>query len=79
VTTLQIGFLYMAPWLALLLVLLCGRYPGERVLARLRARRARSRRLSAAVVLAPSPAFQVVSGGLLLAHRLAGRAPPLTG
>ena len=77
-TSLQIGFLYMAPWLALLLALVCGRYPGERVLARLRARRAVRRRAPVAIA-APRRAFWVVSGGLLLAHRLAARGPPLTG
>jgi hypothetical protein len=77
-TALQLGFLYMAPWLALLLVLLCGRYPGETVLARFRGRR-RSRRAATFIANAAITPARVVSGGLLLAHRLAGRGPPLTG
>ena len=56
------ALLYLAPWLALLIVLACGHYPGERLLeAIVRTRHAPHRD----------------EGGALLALALAGRGPPL--
>jgi hypothetical protein len=67
--------LYLLPALLLLLVLLVRRYPGERllgVLAARRARRARTR-VPAATRRIELP---VPHGGRLIAVSLAGRAPP---
>lgn len=71
----------LAPAVLLLAALLCGRYPGERKLDRVR-------RLCAAAGRLPDghPPLQAPraprslrrEGGELLAWRLAGRAPPLT-
>lgn len=68
------------PLLALLAMLLVGRYPGheaivrlaERIAARRRPRLGTSRRR---VVRRQSPSF-AAGGGLLLALSLSGRAPP---
>lgn len=76
-TSLHVGFLYMAPWLALLAALVCGRYPGERVIARVRAHRMRGGRIPVTGVSVPrATSRRVACGGLLLAWRLAGRGPP---
>jgi len=71
--------LVFAPLLLLLTPLLMGRYVGERSLRRLAVRFARPHRraLDAAVPAALRRARRsVAAGGLLLADRLAGRAPP---
>lgn len=82
IVALQLGFdesslLYLAPALLLLVPLACGRYPGERLLRAISARR-RSRATAPRMLkprrsrfLAPLP-----RGGELLAAALAGRAPP---
>jgi hypothetical protein len=73
---LETGLLFLAPAFVVLLPLLAGRYPGERVLlvAFERAGRpARPRPLS----LPRPPARLVPRGGLLVGCSLAGRAPPL--
>jgi hypothetical protein len=71
------GALHVLPAVLLVLALACGRYPGERVLARLR--RAPSwRRLRAASARAPRQCPTTpLRGGRLIAASLAGRAPPL--
>jgi hypothetical protein len=67
----------LAPMLALLCALLLGRYPGERALRR---RLVRSRGPRGPKALARTPRRPARSrlprGGALLAHSLAGRAPP---
>jgi hypothetical protein len=66
---------YLAPTLVLVGLLVLGRYPGERALAR---RAARPRALRPAPLLAPARARRILPrGGVLLASGLAGRAPPL--
>jgi hypothetical protein len=72
------GWLVLAPALLLLFPLMAGRYPGEVALRRLaaRGRPARRRGDAGTPVLwrfeGGSP-----HGGLVLARRIAGRAPPL--
>jgi hypothetical protein len=77
----QLSLLYLAPGALLLLLLVCGRYPGERRLSsRIRAVRARlraPRRLAGARLRAP--ARSGLGGGALLARNLAGRGPPGAG
>ncbi|MEA2321452.1 MAG: hypothetical protein QOD81_1302 [Solirubrobacteraceae bacterium] len=71
---LDTGLLFLAPAFVLLLPLLAGRYPGERVLAPLLARVRRA--------VTPAPRVPrrrprlVPRGGLLVGCSLAGRAPP---
>ena len=74
------GWLVLAPALLLLFPLVGGRYVGEDALHRLAGRRAadRPRHADAAApvlwgILGTSP-----QGGLVLARRIAGRAPPRT-
>jgi hypothetical protein len=69
------GLLATLPLLLLLVPLVCGRYPGEGTLERLRA----SKRRRPAVASSPLPALPLramLGGGLLIARSLAGRAPP---
>jgi len=68
----------LAPMLALVCALLLGRYPGERALRRRLARRGAPRRTESLVNTQRRAARGLLPrGGALLAHRLAGRAPPL--
>jgi hypothetical protein len=73
----QLAVLYVAPAALLALVLLCGRYPGETALA-VALRRAAPCRLRPTRAVPPPrrrrPRFP--RGGALVAHALAGRAPP---
>jgi hypothetical protein len=72
------GLLFMAPALAFALVLLARRFPGERQLNALAARR-RPRRLRAparVVATARAPWAVVPRGSALLARALATRPPP---
>ncbi|HZV72308.1 MAG TPA: hypothetical protein VFF79_01215 [Conexibacter sp.] len=72
-----LAFLYLAPALLLSAILALGCFPGERLLAA---------RMTATARLRPErhigrphpPRILRARGGLLLATRLAGRAPPLT-
>jgi hypothetical protein len=67
----------LAPLLAIALVLLLGRYPGERALRRrLGRRRGRPRGAGAAPVPLRHLRTRLPRGGALLAYALAGRAPP---
>lgn len=71
--------LCLAPVAALVLALVAGRYPGAERLERLAAARGRvSRRRPVAAVSVPHawPELRIAHGGLLLARRLSGRAPP---
>lgn len=73
--------LALAPLALLLAALVCGRYPGERRLDRVRRLCAAARRLldghpTLRAVRAPRSIRR--EGGELLAWRLAGRAPPPT-
>jgi hypothetical protein len=75
---LSVGWLALAPALMLLAPLLGGRYVGETTLRRLAVRRATVPRRA----LATAPVrWRILDatphGGLLLARRTAGRAPPL--
>jgi len=72
------GLLCMAPAVALLAVLFAHRYPGERLLLRLAARRRdRRRRGPADARRAPhGRAVHVPRGGLLMGFALAVRPPP---
>ena len=71
------GLLSVAPALALMVVLLGRRYPGEHLLHRLReARLVRSHRSPAAPMRPRLPWRAAPRGGLLLAVSRAGRAPP---
>jgi hypothetical protein len=74
---LQSGALTMVPALALAVMMLTRPYLGERVIARLRARRPRRRRVGATASARPRPSAGVARGGRLIAVALAGRAPPL--
>jgi hypothetical protein len=74
---LQSGALTMVPALALAVLMLTRPYLGERVIARLRARRTRRRRLAATAGARLRPSVGVARGGRLIAVALAGRAPPL--
>lgn len=74
---LDVGWLSLAPALLLALPLLAGRYLGEDALARLAARApATSRPATAPTALRRGRTVACAAGGLLLARRLAGRAPP---
>jgi len=71
----QAGALTMLPALVLAVMMLTRPYLGERLIARMRARRQRSpgaERPSAAA----RPHMAAVRGGRLIAMALAGRAPP---
>ena len=72
----QIALLYAAPAALLLLALVCGRYPGERLIARLTRALHRRRRPTSSRSAPPGPARKHAGGGRLLALRLAGRGPP---
>ncbi len=69
---------YLAPTLALFVLLALGRYPGERAFARRIANRAHRRRprRTPAVPQTRSLPVALPRGGRLLATGLAGRAPP---
>jgi hypothetical protein len=71
------GALYLLPAVLFALVLLAGRYPGERVLRRLRSTRLAGPPERPANSFRPRqrPA-RALSGGRLIAVRLAGRGPP---
>jgi hypothetical protein len=71
------GVLMLLPPLLLALVLLAGRYPGERLIERWRRARPRARQALAAVLVPRRRPLQLVRGGRLIAAALAGRAPPL--
>ena len=74
---LDVLWLSLVPVFALVLPLVAGRYVGERTIGRLRgAHRAVPRRTAAAVPALRHPRAHRGRGGLLLARRLAGRAPP---
>jgi hypothetical protein len=79
VELLQLSLLYLAPLWLLALLLLCGRYPGERQLAALAQRRRRDggspAPRAAALPRLRAPA-RLGSGGAGLAFNLAGRGPP---
>jgi hypothetical protein len=73
---LQTGVLSMFPAIALAIVLLTRRYPGERVIGALRSRRT-ARPSPGTLMRTPSrPPTRIVRGGRLIAAALAGRAPP---
>jgi hypothetical protein len=72
------GLLYLAPLLVLVALLLVRRYPGERQILWLAARR-RPRMRPLARRLAPRRrplTLARVAGGAVIAFELAGRAPP---
>lgn len=70
---------YLTPGLLILLPLLGGRYPGDRALARVVARRAPTRRrgrILSTPMRRPRPEAPMPRGGRLVGTALAGRAPP---
>jgi hypothetical protein len=71
------GVLMLLPALLLAGILLAGRYPGERLIARLARSRAPRRRPVGRVQIPPRPAPASTRGGRLIAASLAGRAPPV--
>ena len=76
IESLQSGAMMMLPALALAVALLLRPYLGERALARLQTRQARSRRVAEHEAGLPRPRTRVARGGRLIAASLAGRAPP---
>lgn len=73
---------YLAPALLILLPLVGGRYPGDRVLARAASRRSpprRARRVPSARLRRSLPEASLPRGGRLVGAALAGRAPPPAG
>jgi hypothetical protein len=74
--SLQTGVLMMLPALSFAVLMLTRPYLGERILARLAARRPR-RRVLAAKRGARRAGISLARGGRLIAVALAGRAPPL--
>jgi hypothetical protein len=70
------GVLYLLPALLLAVVLLLRRYPGERLLCALVARRAHRARIRPLLAMRGIE-LPVPHGGRLIAVSLAGRAPPL--
>jgi hypothetical protein len=74
---LQSGALTMFPAMAFAVMMLTRPYLGERVIARLRARRPRRAGVVHASVRSRRPEMRVARGGRLIALALAGRAPPL--
>ncbi len=67
----------MLPAVVLAAMMLTRPYLGERVIARLRARRPRRASAVRAIVRSLRPEGRVARGGRLIAAALAGRAPPL--
>jgi hypothetical protein len=76
IATAQMVVLYLAPLLALVALLLCGRYPGERVLERLR-RISRRPPLRGPGALTARRPIDIRPRSLLLAASRTGRGPPL--
>lgn len=79
---LQLAILYLAPAVAVALLLWSGRYPGERTLARLRDRLHRPMAHAERAICAPlarRARMRRLAGGLLLAERIAPRGPPVAG
>ena len=69
--------LYLAPALLMAIPLVCGRFPAERALTRLVSRH--RRRETECDDAAPQPRLtrrSAIRGARLIAHSLAGRAPP---
>jgi hypothetical protein len=73
--SLQTGALMLAPVLALSILMLTRPYIGERILARIAARRPR-RAVAEVRFTAGHSRTSIVRGGRLIAAALAGRAPP---
>jgi hypothetical protein len=70
------GVVGLAPLLALVLTLIAGHYPGERLLEALVPRRRAPRRPPPRVAPSPRVAAILPRGGSLVASAMAGRAPP---
>lgn len=68
--------LVLGPYAALMGALLLRRYPGERVLARMRARRRAPRLRPQPLCGGPSFVFVSPRGGDLIARAIAARPPP---
>jgi hypothetical protein len=74
---LELALLYLAPAVALLSMLLAGRYPGARTLERWIARtRPRRRAIPTPAPRRPTVKRALPRGGALLAAAFAGRPPP---
>jgi hypothetical protein len=74
-----IALLYLAPALAVLMLLWLGRYPGERAIIALSAAHTPPRGARAVARVRRRRTVAMPRGGRLLAASLAGRAPPLSG
>lgn len=75
---LHAAFAYVVPVVAMLVPLVLGRFPGERIIASLRRRRECPRRPRRSLRLPARPAFDLVPRGTsLMARCLAVRPPPL--
>jgi hypothetical protein len=70
------GALMLLPTLLLVVVLLAGRFPGERLIERWGRGRPRPRKLIAQILAPIRRSRQTLRGGRLIAAALAGRAPP---
>ena len=70
------GALMLLPTLLLVLALLAGHFPGERLIERWRRARPSARQALEAVLAPGRRSTQLVRGGRLIAAALAGRAPP---
>lgn len=70
------GALMLLPTLLLVVVLLAGRFPGERLIERWSRGRPRPRKMIAQVLAPTHRPAQTLRGGRLIAAALAGRAPP---
>lgn len=77
IATLQLAVLYLAPAAILGLLLCTGRYPGERLILRLAARRRHRQRRRPLAIIAVSTHRSRIAGGRLLARKLASRGPPV--
>ena len=70
------GALMLLPTLLLVLALLAGHFPGERLIERWGRGRPRPRKMIAQVLAPTHRPAQTLRGGRLIAAALAGRAPP---
>lgn len=73
----QLLVLYLAPFLALVALLLCGWYPGEAAIARRIGAGRRARRRAPVSLPAPRRPAPRAALSCVLARRLAGRGPPV--
>jgi hypothetical protein len=73
---LQMGALYLAPAALLVLLFVCGRYPGSRAIERVIGRRRPARRRAPERLAHALVPHDVLCGGRLVVAALALRGPP---